>query len=153
MIEPQCPDKHDQSEQSPHRKIRRHRGVVGGRAPTKFCQHNQRDERKPEQPVGNKSGGGKRVAFSPLHHARNDLRDTTVTNTHRQNHSVEFVKAGVVKIEQHRGHAETEETQRRGIASNVAGFVHGISLSKTRSTRQQQIDWQSLIAAARTFEC
>jgi hypothetical protein len=43
-----------------------------------------------------------------------------------------------VKVEQHRSHAETEETQRSGIASNVAGFVHGISLSKTRSTMQSQ---------------
>src|SRR5260370_41217532 len=118
--------------------MRRDSDAVGGCAPTEFCQNAQRNEGEPKRSEENKSSGGKRVAFPPSHHPGDNLRNTAVTNAHRQNHRVEFVKTGIVKVEQHRSHAETEETQRSWIASNVAGFVHGISLPKTRSTMQSQ---------------
>ena len=98
-VQPQRADKHDGGEQSPHREIRRHRGVVGRRAPSELRQDDQSHERPPEEAVGNESGRGERIPFFPFHDAGDDLRCAAIAETHREDHAVELVETGVVKVE------------------------------------------------------
>jgi len=130
-IEPQGADEHDGGEQSPHGQIRRHRCFVGGRAPSQFGQDDQSHQRPPEETVGKKSGGGESVSLFPFHDAGNDLGGTAITEAHGQDHGVEFVETGVVQVEQHRGHAETEQPERSGISGVVFDVSDGIVHKKS----------------------
>jgi hypothetical protein len=97
-VQPQRAEKHDRGKESPHGEICGHRRVVGLRTPADFREDDQCHERQPEQAVRNERGCCESVAFPPFHDAGDDLRRAAITNTHRQNHAVEFVEAGVVQI-------------------------------------------------------
>src|SRR5260370_41998232 len=70
-VESQGADKHDGGKQTPHRKIRSHRGIVRCRAPSKFRQNDQRDEGKPEQTVGYESSSREPVILLALQESSN----------------------------------------------------------------------------------
>ena len=114
-MQAQRANKHHRGEQAPHRKVRRHRSVIGRRVPSQLRQNNERHQRQPEQAVGKKCGGGEGVALPPFHDAGDNLRRAAVANSHGQYHAVEFVEPGVVQVKQDSCHAEAEQPQRRRI--------------------------------------
>ena len=71
-----------------------------------------------------------------------NLRSTAITNSHGQNHAVEFVETSVVQIKQHGGHAKAKQPKRSGISSGVFDlsnrFVHGASVLRKSSITQSQ---------------
>jgi len=68
------------------------------------------------------------------------LSDAAVADSHCQNHAINLEEAGVMQIEQHRRHSETEQPERRRIAGRIfdvsRGFVHPRSLPAPRLKTQ-----------------
>ena len=134
-VDPQCANKHDGGEQSPHGEVGGHGRLIGGVDPPEFRQDDQGHERPPEETVGNESGGCERVPFLPFHDPGDDLRDPAITNTHCENHAVEFVETGIVQVKQDRGHAEAEEAERGRIAGGILDLSNRIFVHKMSANR------------------
>ena len=137
--QPQRAHEHDQREESPHGKIRRHRLLIRGRGDAPFGQNHQQNKRPPEKAVGKKSGRAESVSLFPFHDAGDNLCGPAVAKAHRQDHAVELIKTGVVQIEKDGCHTESEEPKRRrigrGVANLHAGVVHAQEVTAALLTK------------------